>query len=110
MSTPPSTPPGVPSRTPPSPEHRARVDLPEWMRNPPQPRPTLGRRLSDLVEAAPRLREARRAIWHWRDRSRFSERHPVVAAITSFVAVAVVATVLVAGTAYLFARMRSGNP
>ncbi|TDC49589.1 hypothetical protein E1258_27055, partial [Micromonospora sp. KC207] len=82
---------------------------PEWMRNPPPPRSTLGRRLSGLVEATPRLREARRALWRWRDRSRFSERRPAVAAITSFVVVAVVATILVAGTAYLFARLRAGE-
>ncbi|WP_320065311.1 hypothetical protein [Micromonospora sp. RTGN7] len=51
----------------------------------------------------PALRAARRALWRWRDRSRFSERHPVVSAIVSFVVVAAVATTLVAGTLYLFA-------
>ncbi|WP_405112516.1 hypothetical protein OG559_03875 [Micromonospora sp. NBC_01405] len=95
--------------TPPPQEHHARVDLPEWMRNPEPPRRTLGRRLSDLVDAAPGLREARRALWRWRERSRFSERHPVVSAIVSFVVVATVATILVAGAAYLFARVQAGD-
>ncbi|MFG1899682.1 hypothetical protein [Micromonospora carbonacea] len=112
MSTPPRPSPGTPaSPSPsPSPEHRVRVDLPEWMRNPPPAQPTLGRRLAGLVEAAPRLREARRALWRWRDRSRFSERRPAVAAIASFVVVAGVATILVAGTLYVFARTRAGEP
>ncbi|MER5704248.1 hypothetical protein ABT023_20240 [Micromonospora sp. NPDC002296] len=96
--------------TPPSREHHARVDLPEWMRNPEPPRRTLGRRLSDLVDATPGLREARRALWRRRERSRFSERHPAVSAIVSFVVVATVATILVAGAAYVLARMRAGYP
>ncbi|MEV4842494.1 hypothetical protein AB0K20_04630 [Micromonospora matsumotoense] len=92
--------------TPPPPEHRARVELPEWMRHPEPPRRTLGRRLSGLVEAVPALRQARRSLWRWRDRSRFSERHPVVAGITSFVLVATVATLLVGGALYLLGRIR----
>lgn len=91
--------------TPPPSEHRARVDLPEWMRNPEPPRRTLGRRLSDLAVAVPVLSAGRRALWRWRDRSRFSERHPVVSAIVSFVVVAVVATLLIAGALYLFGKM-----
>ncbi|MEH0840824.1 hypothetical protein V6U81_00310 [Micromonospora sp. CPCC 205711] len=95
--------------TPPSPEHRARVDLPDWMRNPEPPRRTLGRRLSELVDAAPALRDARRAVWRWRDHTRFSEKHPVVSAIVSFIVVAVVATLLVGGALYLFGRMLAGD-
>ena len=91
--------------TPSSSEHRARVDLPGWMRNPEPPRRTIGRRLTELVQAVPVLRAARDVLWRWRDHERFSERHPVVSAIVSFVVVAVVATVLVAGALYLFGRM-----
>lgn len=79
------------------------------MRNPEPPRRTLGRRLSELVDGVPALRSARRRIWAWRDRSRFSERHPVISAIVSFVVVAVVATVLVVGTLYLFHLIISGR-
>lgn len=93
------------STTPPAHEHRARVDLPEWMRNPEPPRRTLGRRLSEFVDGVPALRAARHGMWAWRDRSRFSERHPVVSAIASFVVVAAVATCLVVGTLYLFYRI-----
>lgn len=91
--------------TPPSHEHRARVDLPEWMRSPEPPRRTLGRRLSELVDAVPALRAGQRAIWRWRDHSRLSERHPAMTAIVSFVLVAVAATLLVAGAMYLFGKM-----
>ena len=91
--------------TPPSHEHRARVDLPDWMRNPEPPRRTLGRRLSELVDGVPALRVARHRMWAWRDRSRFSDRHPVVSAIVSFVVVAVTATVLIVGTLYLLYRV-----
>ncbi|MFG1655746.1 hypothetical protein ACGFIY_04380 [Micromonospora chersina] len=94
------------STTPPSHQHRPRVDLPDWMRNPEPPRRTLGRRLSDLIDGVPALAAARRQLWAWRGRTRFSERHPVVSAIVSFVVVAVVATVLVVGTLYLFHKIR----
>ncbi|MCW3813435.1 hypothetical protein ONA91_03040 [Micromonospora sp. DR5-3] len=90
---------------PPSHQHRPRVDLPDWMRNPEPPRRTLGRRLSEFVDGVPALRAARHRLWAWRDRSRFSERHPVVSAIVSFVVVAVVATCLVVGTLYLFYKI-----
>ncbi|GAA4562293.1 hypothetical protein GCM10023176_03060 [Micromonospora coerulea] len=90
-------------------DNRPRVDLPDWMRNPEPPRRTLGRRLSDLVDGIPALRTGRRALWRWRDRSRFSERHQVVSAIVWFVVVAVVATLLVAGTLYLFGKLRRGE-
>ncbi|WP_433286148.1 hypothetical protein [Micromonospora sp. CA-244673] len=93
------------SATPPSHEHRPRVDLPEWMRNPEPPRRTLGRRLSDLVDGVPVLAATRRRLWAWRDRTRFSERHPALSAIVSFVVVAVVATVLVVGTLYLLYKI-----
>ncbi|MEU0154840.1 MULTISPECIES: hypothetical protein [Micromonospora] len=93
------------STTPPSHEHRPRVDLPEWMRNPEPPRRTLGRRLSDLVDGVPALAAARRRLWAWQGRTRFSERHPAVSAIVSFVVVAVVATVLVVGTLYLLYKI-----
>ncbi|MFI7429333.1 hypothetical protein ACIBPB_20285 [Micromonospora sp. NPDC049836] len=87
---------------PPSHQHRPRVDLPDWMRNPEPPRRTTGRRLSELVDGVPALHAARRRLWAWRDRTRFSERRPVLSAIVSFVLVAVVATCLVVGTMYLF--------
>ncbi|MEU4479621.1 hypothetical protein AB0F68_16415 [Micromonospora sp. NPDC023966] len=93
------------STTPPSHQHRPRVDLPDWMRNPEPPRRTLGRRVSDFVDGVPALAAARRRLWAWRDRTRFSERHPVVSAITSFVVVAVVATTLVVGTLYLLYKI-----
>ncbi|SBT53363.1 hypothetical protein [Micromonospora auratinigra] len=92
----------------PSHQHRPRVDLPDWMRNPEPPRRTPGRRLSDLVDSVPRLHAARRRLWAWRDRSRFGERHPVVAAIGSFVFVGVTATCLVVGTLYLLYQIRRG--
>ncbi|MFE9690544.1 hypothetical protein [Micromonospora sp. NPDC005806] len=97
------------SNTSPSHQHRPRVDLPDWMRNPEPPRRTLGRRLSDLIDAVPALSATRRRLWAWRDRTRFSERHPVLSAIVSFVFVAVVATFLVVGTLYLLYKIRRGE-
>lgn len=97
------------SEKPPSHEHRARVDLPEWMRNPTPPRRTLGRRLSELVEQQPVLREARRSVWRWRDRTRWSESHPGLTAVVSFLVVAATATALVTGTLYLFHLIMRGE-
>ncbi|MFG1778373.1 hypothetical protein ACGFIG_18320 [Micromonospora sp. NPDC049048] len=64
--------------TRPAHEHHARVDLPDWMRNPTPPRRTLGRHVADLVERLPVLRGARRSLWRWRDRRRVTESRPVV--------------------------------
>ncbi|MCZ7473839.1 hypothetical protein [Micromonospora sp. WMMC273] len=97
------------SDAPPSPPHRARVDLPDWMRNPEPPRRTLGRRLSDLVDGVPALAAARRRIWAWQGRTRFGERHPTMAAIGAFVFVLVTATLLVVGTLYLAWAIRQGR-
>ncbi|GHJ13285.1 MULTISPECIES: hypothetical protein [unclassified Micromonospora] len=94
------------STDPPTGPHRARVDLPDWMRAPEPPRRTLGRRVSELVDGVPALAAARRRLWARRDRTRFSERRPVLSAIVSFVVVAVTATLLVAGASYLLWRIR----
>ena len=91
------------------PPHRARVDLPDWMRNPEPPRRTLGRRLSDLVDGVPALAAARHRMWAWQGRTRFGERHPTVAAIGAFVFVLVTATLLVVGTLYLGWAIRQGR-
>ncbi|WBB72229.1 hypothetical protein O7602_21250 [Micromonospora sp. WMMD1128] len=94
-----------PNPTPPAEPHRARVDLPDWMRNPEPARRTPGRRLSDLVDGVPALAAVRQRFWAWQGRSRFSERHPAASAILSFVFVAVTATLLVGGASYLFWRI-----
>ncbi|MBO4207908.1 hypothetical protein [Micromonospora echinofusca] len=86
-----------------------RTPLPEWLRNPEPPRMTVGRRVSAWVDGRPRLRAARRAWWARRSRTRWSERHPVPAAIISFVTVAATASVLVAGTLYLFFLIKEGQ-
>ncbi|ADU07271.1 hypothetical protein AB0N38_04660 [Micromonospora aurantiaca] len=86
---------------PPAPPHRARVDLPDWMRHPEPPRRTPGRRLSDLVDRVPALAAARRRMWARQGRTRFGDRHPALAAIGSFVFVAVTATLLVVGMLHL---------
>ena len=97
------------SDVPPPPPHRARVDLPDWMRNPEPPRRTVGRRLSDLVDGVPALAATRRRMWAWQGRTRFGERHPTVAAIGAFVFVLVTATLLVVGTLYLAWAIRQGR-
>ncbi|MEV6372189.1 hypothetical protein [Micromonospora musae] len=94
---------------PPSHEHRSRVDLPDWMRNPTPPRRGVGRRISELVERLPVLRDARRSLWRWRDRTRWSESHPRTAAVVSFFVVGAVATVLIGGARYLFLLFMSGD-
>ncbi|MFG3681653.1 hypothetical protein ACGF5H_16280 [Micromonospora chalcea] len=97
------------SDAPPPPPHRARVDLPDWMRNPEPPRRTLGRRLSGLLDGVPALAAARRRMWAWQGQTRFGERHPTVAAIGSFVFVLVTATLLVVGMLYLAWAIRQGR-
>ncbi|MFV2111439.1 hypothetical protein ACFHW0_03740 [Micromonospora sp. LOL_025] len=81
-------------------DHRARVDLPDWMRNPTPPRRTLGRRVTDLVERLPGLRAARQSLWRWRDRTGLMESHPVITTILSVLVALTGTTALVAGLFY----------
>ncbi|MFJ2083041.1 hypothetical protein ACI2KV_11375 [Micromonospora chokoriensis] len=97
------------SDRPPGHEHRARVDLPQWMRDPTPKRRTPARYVDDLIEGWPPLRAARRAVWHWRSRSRWGESHPHIVAVLSFVVAAVIGTVLVTGAYYLLALATSGE-
>ncbi|MBQ1016297.1 hypothetical protein KBX71_00270 [Micromonospora sp. D93] len=94
---------------PPGHEHRARVDLPDWMRHPTPQRRTPARHVDDLIEGWPALRAARRAVWHWRGRRRWSESHPHLVAVLSFVVAAALGTALVTGTYYLLALATSGD-
>ncbi|MFF5179135.1 hypothetical protein ACFY2Q_14045 [Micromonospora sp. NPDC000316] len=90
-------------------QHRARVDLPQWMRQPAPKRRTPARYVDDLLERWPALRTARRVVWHWRDRTRWSESHPNLVAVLSFVVAAVLGTALVTGAYYLLALATSGE-
>ncbi|TDC82288.1 hypothetical protein E1193_12345 [Micromonospora sp. KC606] len=91
------------SDRPPSHTHRPRVDLPQWMREPTPPRRTPGRLVDTLIERWPPSRRARRALWRWRDRTRWSESHPKATAVVSFLVVAAAGTALVFGAYYLLA-------
>ncbi|WP_433391518.1 hypothetical protein [Micromonospora sp. KLBMP9576] len=70
-----------PTAPPPAHDHRARVDLPEWMRNPTPPRRTPGRLASELLDRLPVLGTARRSLWRWRDRTPDAQSRPVVAVV-----------------------------
>jgi hypothetical protein len=96
-------------KVPSSHERRARVDLPEWMRNPPPPKMTLRRRLSRYVESHPALRDIRRSWWRWCSRTRWAERHPVATAVFSFFFVLVTAIVAVNAMLYLFYLILTGQ-
>ncbi len=78
------------------------MDLPEWMRNPEPPRLTVGRRLELLVASLPALRTGRERWWRWRSRSRWADRHRVLADILSFAFVALTASVMVTAVLALF--------
>ncbi|WP_244295828.1 hypothetical protein [Micromonospora orduensis] len=101
-------PPMTPDRRP-AHEHRHPVDLPDWMRGPAPTRRTPTRLLDDLVERQRGLNAARRAWWRWRDRTRWSDSHPHVVAVVSFVFAAVVGTAAVFGAYYLLALAMRGH-
>lgn len=86
--------------TPAAHEHRARVDLPEWMRNPTPPRRTPGRLVSELLDRLPVLRQARRSLWQWRDRTRLTESRPVIT-VAVFLVTATGTIAVVGGAFYL---------
>ncbi|MEU0550311.1 hypothetical protein [Micromonospora sp. NPDC005979] len=90
-------------------EHHARVDLPQWMRNPTPKRRSPARYVDDLIERSPALRTARRAMWRRRDRARWSETHPHLVAVLSFIVAAVLGTALVTAAYYVLALATSGD-
>ncbi|MDG4792473.1 hypothetical protein [Micromonospora sp. WMMD1082] len=70
-----------------TPEHP--TTLPDWMRDPPPARRTLGTRLTESVAALPGAGAVRRRWWAWQGRERLHQRYPntvkIVAMAVSFV-------------------------
>ncbi|XTZ15213.1 hypothetical protein ACQSSU_27850 [Micromonospora echinospora] len=73
--------------------------LPEWMRNPPPPRLTLGDRVAAGLMRVPGAPGARQAWWAWRGRRRLHERFPNSFKILAFFASWAIALVMLL-TAY----------
>jgi hypothetical protein len=79
--------------------------LPEWMRNPPPPRATLGDRIVAWMLRIPGAPGVRRAWWRWQDRQRLHQRFPKTYKVVAFVVSWGLALALVLGAYALFARM-----
>lgn len=58
--------------------------LPDWMRNPPPPRATLGGRVAARLLRVPGAPRARRAWWAWRTRQRLHQRFPNAFKVVAF--------------------------
>lgn len=69
--------------------------LPEWMRDPPPPRLTLGRRVSAALARRPAWVRLQHRWWNWQERQRLHERYPVGFKIVAFFVAWIVATALV---------------
>jgi hypothetical protein len=61
-----------------------RSQLPDWMRDPPPPKATLGRRLEALSTRVGVLRRTRERWWAWRGRRRLGDRYPKTVKIVAF--------------------------
>ncbi|WBB81863.1 hypothetical protein O7606_11160 [Micromonospora sp. WMMD882] len=92
---------GGPSPGPPG----GRPTLPEWMLNPPPPRPTLGDRTTATLLRLPGAVAARHRWWVWRDRRRLHERFPRTFKIVAFFGSWAIALGLLLGAYGLFARL-----
>jgi hypothetical protein len=69
--------------------------LPDWMRDPPPPRATLGDRIAAAVLRIPGAPGVRRGWWAWRERRRLYQRFPNAVKIVAFFASWAVALALV---------------
>jgi len=58
--------------------------LPDWMRDPPPPKATIGRRVSAALSKIRWLMWLRERWWAWKDRRRISDRFPKTAKIITF--------------------------
>jgi hypothetical protein len=81
---------------------RPRATLPDWMRDPPPPRMTLGRRVSMALDRRPAWRALRRRWWAWQERRRLYQRFPVGFKIVAFFASWLLALALVLGVYAVF--------
>lgn len=75
--------------------------LPEWMRDPPPPRMTIGRRVGTALERRPGWVALRGRWWAWRERRRLYERFPVSFKIVAFFVSWALATALVLAAFWL---------
>ncbi|MFF0719592.1 hypothetical protein [Micromonospora sp. NPDC003816] len=69
--------------------------LPDWMRDPPPPRRTLGARVGDRLAALPGARWLRGRWWAWQRRQRLYQRFPVTTKIVMMVVAWTLALILV---------------
>jgi hypothetical protein len=58
--------------------------LPDWMRDPPPARRTVGARVAGVLVRIPGVSRAREAWWAWRERRRLSDRFPKTVKIAAF--------------------------
>jgi hypothetical protein len=58
--------------------------LPDWMRDPPPPRMTIGRRVSSALAKVRWLTRLRRRWWAFKARRRISDRFPTTTKIITF--------------------------
>lgn len=58
--------------------------LPDWMRDPPPPRATLGQRLTAPAVRLRWVSRLRERWWAWRDRRRLSDRYPKTVQVIAF--------------------------
>lgn len=74
---------------------RQQSALPEWMRDPPPPRMTIGRRVDAALERRPGFVALRSRWWAWQERRRLHDRFPISFKIVAFFASWLLATALV---------------
>lgn len=79
-----------------------RPTLPDWMRDPPPPRLTLGDRITGALLRVPGAAAVRRYWWAWRDRQRLYQRFPTTFKIVAFFASWAIALVLLLVSYALF--------
>ena len=58
--------------------------LPDWMRDPPPPRRTLGVRFAETVEALPGARRLRERWWARQQRQKLYQRYPNAVKVVAF--------------------------
>nr|MDT0657117.1 hypothetical protein [Micromonospora sp. DSM 115978] len=87
------------------PPDRRQSVLPDWMRDPPPPRLTVGRRIGMALARLPGAATVRRRWWAWQERRRLYERFPVSFKIVAFFASWLLALGMVLALYLLFARI-----
>jgi hypothetical protein len=83
---------------------RPSVELPDWMREPDDPKPTLRWRIGARLRRMPGAQALRRARWRWETRTRLHRQFPIMVALLAIPLAFITIMIMISVVYWLYAR------